>query len=248
MTNWFDDPEWEQRQKSKRPRQEPSHIDGISYRPSRSKPPKSAQHHTTSAEQPVDYPKDLEINIKISLPLRYLKKKFEHLRNWFESIPARNLQIAGVVFALMLIFGVGGTVLYNHKNNKNTAAQSQAQPDFNPLYANGNKPDTEKASFAYNSDRHVASYNDTIAGVDITVSQQPLPDNFKKDKDGEAEKLSKTFKNVQPFYAGEVKAYKALSDFGQQTVFFVKDDLLIFINAPKQLDQDGLLLYITSLK
>ena len=247
MSNWFDDPEWEQRQKRKTPRQESSHIDGISHKSMRSKKQRPAQPRDTSAEQPVDYPKDLEINIKISVPLRYLKKKLTHIRNWFESIPTKNLQIAGVVFVLIIVVSIGGVLLLNHSNDKKNTT-NQAQPDFNPLYANGNKPDPDQASFAYNGERHVASYNDTVAGVDITVSQQPLPENFKKDPEEEFQKLSKTFKHVQPFYAGEVKAYKALSDLGQQTVFFVKNDLLVFINAQKQLDQDGLLLYIASLK
>lgn len=124
---------------------------------------------------------------------------------------------------------------------------SQTVPSFETLAPNVNSKVEKTAT--YDDEKKVASYNDKIAGTDVTVSQQPLPDSFKASPMDEVEKLAKNFKATKRINTGKVIAFTGISsEDGTQTVIFAKKDLLIFIRATKELNSNNLAAYIDNLK
>lgn len=121
-----------------------------------------------------------------------------------------------------------------------------AKPDFNTL-----KPTTtdNKATEArYDTTKKVASYNDVLKDVPITVSQQPLPEKFIKDPTGEVASLAKEINANDKISTSDATAYAGVSIKGPQTVVFTKNDLLVFIIADKKIDQLAWADYIEKLQ
>jgi hypothetical protein len=155
--------------------------------------------------------------------------------------------ILGLVIAISgLIYGI-----YNINQSSNVEVSEtkpvQTAPTFDTLgLTKGQK--TEKI-VAYDEEKKVASYSDVIDGTEVTVSQQPLPDNFKTNSTKEVEKLAASFKATNAITAGKVTAYSGVaSETGTQTIVFTKNQLLIFILASKELTGKSIAKYITDLK
>lgn len=109
------------------------------------------------------------------------------------------------------------------------------KPDFSTL-----KPttrDNQATETKYDSTKKVASYNDVLKDVPITVSQQPLPAKFAKDPTSEVANLAKEINANDKISTSDATAYAGVSIKGPQTVVFTKNDLLVFIIADKKIDQ-----------
>lgn len=117
-----------------------------------------------------------------------------------------------------------------------------AKPDFSIL-----KPTTTENQATepkYDTKKKVVSYNDILADVPITVSQQPLPSAFIADPTGQVEKLAKQINANDKISTSDTTAYAGISIKGPQTVVFTKNDLLIFIIANKKIDTLDWIKYI----
>lgn len=99
------------------------------------------------------------------------------------------------------------------------------------------------------SDRNpVYAYADTVGGVSISVSQQPIPDSFKSDLAGSVEQLSESYSASRTFQAGSIMVHIGKSAKGPQSLIFTKGDLLVLIKSASTISDDDWKTYIASLR
>jgi hypothetical protein len=123
-----------------------------------------------------------------------------------------------------------------------------AAPTFNTLLPGDDAKQTTSGQVAYDRDKKVASFTDTIDEIPLTVSQQALPERFKKDPATEISKFAADINANEKLQIGSLTAYSGVSEKGPQTVVFIKNDVLVFVTASKKLPTAQLIGYIDSLK
>lgn len=94
----------------------------------------------------------------------------------------------------------------------------------------------------------VFAFADTIAGVPVSVSEQPLPANFKDDAAGQLAKLAEKFSATNKLESGNIAVYVGISVKGPQSALLVKNDLLIMIKSQKKISDAAWKSYAASLK
>lgn len=94
----------------------------------------------------------------------------------------------------------------------------------------------------------VFAYADTIGGVAISVSQQPLPKGFSKNTDSQVAELASKFNATEKLEAGTTKAYVGTSAKGPQSVIFAKGNVLVLIKSQKKISNAAWAQYISALK
>jgi hypothetical protein len=94
----------------------------------------------------------------------------------------------------------------------------------------------------------VFAYGDTIDGVKISVSQQPLPDSFIEGTDAQLDALAKSFGATDEIKATGIKVYIGTSAKGPQSAILIKNGLLILIKSEKKIDDQSWAKYAESLK
>ena len=99
-------------------------------------------------------------------------------------------------------------------------------PDHNPVYA----------------------YQDKIGAVSISVSEQPLPANFKNDTAKQIADLAQNFNATEKVMAGTTVIYIGTSANGPQSVIFTKADLLILIKSTSIIPSSQWSAYVDSLQ
>lgn len=113
-----------------------------------------------------------------------------------------------------------------------------AQKDANSLGAQTRKTPTGVVVF---------SYKDDVDGTAIQLTQQELPENFKKNP-AELQNFAKdkyfTQKTIQ---IDTTQVFAGLNQNGTQTAVFAKDGLLVFIKADKELTEVQWVQYVTNL-
>lgn len=97
------------------------------------------------------------------------------------------------------------------------------------LLPGGKQEATTSGKVEYDPEKRVASFMDKIGEVQITVSQQPVPDTFKAGPDEELDKLAKNLGATEIIVESNPKAYIGPSAQGPQTAVFHKQGLLVFI-------------------
>lgn len=93
----------------------------------------------------------------------------------------------------------------------------------------------------------VFSYTDEIEGINVSVSQQPLPKSFKGDVPGKISELAKGYNATVKIEAGNTIAYIGTSAKGPQSVILTKNDLLILMKSEKQIADTAWADYIKKL-
>lgn len=94
----------------------------------------------------------------------------------------------------------------------------------------------------------VFAYVDSVDGVRITVSEQPLPEDFKDDVSGSVASLAKQFSATDEVTADKVTFYIGTSIKGPQSVIFSKEGLLILVKSDTKLTHQQWADYIVSLQ
>lgn len=92
----------------------------------------------------------------------------------------------------------------------------------------------------------VYAYSDSLSGVKIDVSEQPLPASFKDSLDSKLADLAKQF-NATTKLDSDPIAYIGTSAKGPQSVILTKHDLLILIKSASVIDNKSWQKYISSL-
>jgi hypothetical protein len=122
------------------------------------------------------------------------------------------------------------------------------EPTYNTLIPNDEVSNTTSKKIAYDRQRQVVSYTDEIGKAQVTISQQPLPENFKSDTSGELAKLAKDIGAGEELKTDTITAYTTQYTDGVQTVVFVKNQVLVFINSSEELAVLEVSGYIDSLQ
>lgn len=93
----------------------------------------------------------------------------------------------------------------------------------------------------------VFAYVDTIGGIPINVSQQPLPKEFSDQPDEQIESLAQGYLATKKLKVGSTTVYLGTSGKGPQSVIFTKNNLLILIKASAGVADEQWKEYIQSL-
>lgn len=153
-----------------------------------------------------------------------------------------------ITIVSLIIIGFIAVGIFIRKQDNDIAAVSQA-PMYKTVLPSGRPINTlggwKRISPPKNDP--VYAYADTIGGVVISVSQQPLPKSFVGDIDNQVAELAKKFNASDKITAGDTKAYIGTSSKGPQSVIFTKDNLLILIKSQKKLNNKTWTKYIASL-
>lgn len=162
--------------------------------------------------------------------------------------PPKYALIGAVTVIVLGALAGGGMLLRNrHTSSEEPGAEvlstQTAKPDFEYSLPKGDAQEVR-----YNSERKVVSFVDSIGGVEITVSQQPLPEGFKDSVQDKVRKLAEDFSATEVLSTANPTAFLGTSAKGPQTVIFAKKDLLVFIQSAKKIDNHDWAEYITNLK
>jgi len=93
----------------------------------------------------------------------------------------------------------------------------------------------------------VFAYSDTIDSVPVSVSEQPLPDTFKRDIPSAVADLAKQYNATVKLKAGDTAVYIGTSVKGPQSTILTKHNLLILIKSKSQIDNSSWTDYVNSL-
>lgn len=94
----------------------------------------------------------------------------------------------------------------------------------------------------------VFAFTDTIDGVPISVSEQPLPQSFKTDTGNQVAQLAQKFSATDKLEAGGTTVYIGTSSKGPQSVIFAKNNVLILIKSEKKITDTSWAAYAQSLQ
>lgn len=94
----------------------------------------------------------------------------------------------------------------------------------------------------------VYAYNDTIDGVAISVSEQPIPTSFEGSVDSHVAELAKSYDATSTVKSGDTTVYIGSSAKGPQSVIFTKNNLLILIKSEKPIKNTAWSSYAASLQ
>jgi hypothetical protein len=222
-------------------------------RPVLRRPGQPTAHPTSEAlQKATTTPNTPGISIHIALP----KLKKPSLSKKLPKLP-KNLTYkkAGIgAGSLILVIAVGVIALQARdskgENTGNTGVLGTAsqKPTFEYSLPTGVGHDVKSESVRYDAQRKVVNFTDSIGGVTITISQQPLPDKFKENTDDEVKKLAESFSANEVLSTANPTAYLGTSAKGPQTVIFSKKGLLVFIQSTKEIDNHDWAEYITNLQ
>lgn len=198
------------------------------------------------------------ISIHISVP-KFEKAQFKKLPSRLRAklpkelpynLTYKKVGIGGGALISVLVVGVIALSINSHKGSntgeKGVLSASDQKATFATLKPSNknSKPSNER----YDGQKKVASYVDSIGGVDITVSQQQLPGGFEDNTDEKVKKLAADFSATEVISTANPTAYLGNDIRGPQTVIFSKKGLLVFIFSVKAIDTHDWASYITGLE
>ena len=93
----------------------------------------------------------------------------------------------------------------------------------------------------------VFAYSDTLKGVAISVSQQPLPESFAADTGTHIRQLAESYNATTQIDANGTTVYIGRSARGPESVIFTKDGLLVLIKSQGPVDQKIWAQYVAQL-
>lgn len=189
------------------------------------------------------------VSINISIPrIKFKKPSFKIP----PALMARKKWVISGVVGVILVSGAVTTLLITKDSGKTSdkpgvLADTDQKADFAYSLPKGDSEGLEGA-VRFDSQRKVVNYRDSIGGVAITISQQPLPEGFKQDTDSKVKKMAEDFSATKTIATANPTAYIGTSEKGPQTVIFSKKGLLVFIQSTKKIDDHDWAEYITSLQ
>lgn len=164
----------------------------------------------------------------------------------------------GVLLAAVAGLGAYSLVIHRESNGNGSSAanvlstnnQRNERPSYHTLLPKGktieqlggwgrvSPPDKDP----------VFAFADSMDGVQLNVSEQQLPESFKKDVNGEVSKLAAQFSATQQVRAGDVLVYVGTSYKGPQSAILTKDGLLILIRSATKLTDQQWATYVSALQ
>lgn len=138
-----------------------------------------------------------------------------------------------IIALVALVVYYGGFQDTHEKTTPTTqaAATVRKAPNFQPLV-----PSAEKASSTkYDGKRNMVSYTTDFSGSRVTVSQQGLPETFKKDP-AALMKAADSIRAKQRIPTDKGELFVASNDTGDQMAVFADAQVLVFVHTDKKLD------------
>lgn len=170
---------------------------------------------------------------------------------------SRRQKVIVIIAALVLI---GTTVFLQNQSSESTATKPDSQnpldmlekgtPDYATLLPAG-KDITELGGWTRISPKErtpVFAYVDRIGDIPVSVSQQPLPDDFAPGTDDKIRNLALGSNATKKLSAAGTTVYLSTPSKGAQSAIFTKDDLLILIKATTSIEDDDWKSYLSSLR
>ncbi len=173
---------------------------------------------------------------RISIPTRFIKYKW-----WALGSTVCLVVMAGGVFV------VSSSDSGPAADSPAVLSQTDTKASFDYSLPDGNEYEVD-GQVRFDPEKQVVNFVDSIGGVDITISQQPIPEDFKEDTDAKVKKLAEGFSATKTIATANPTAYIGTSAKGPQTVIFAKKDLLVFMQSSKKIDDVDWASYVTNLK
>ena len=203
--------------------------------------------HPLQPQKPAASPKKVEISVSLpplSSPFRLLKKLLK--------IPLKVWVIIGIIG---IVIYLGYHYLYEPSiisSNSPTVTTTDlpSKPDYATILPGG-KTIGDLGGWKRVSPpgkNPVFAYADTVGGMQIAVSEQPLPQEFKNDTAGKISKLAEGYAANEKVKVGDTTVYIGTSAQGPQSAILTKNDLLILIKSTAKLTSDQWAQYVNSLK
>lgn len=193
----------------------------------------------------------------------YLKKYLRILALQWKRLPAWLRWVIIIASAVGTVYWMLSNPIYHaSEDGTPTASKSDAKlksvtgqltkgtPEYKTFLPNGKSIDSLGGWTRVSPpDRNpVYAYADTLGGTPITVSQQPLPKEFKSDPNDQVAELAKNYHADHFITVDAIKVYIGTSAKGPQSVLFVKDATLVLIKSTASLSDDRWTEYVHSLR
>jgi hypothetical protein len=199
-----------------------------------------------------------EIVVNLGLPKIKKLKVPAALKRSLASVPKKRLYIGGGLLVFFVALTFLGPFFYGKKDgeDKKTAAttsvlnaNSQA-PEYETLLPEGETiQDLGGWKRVTPADKDpVFAFADTISGVPVLISQQPLPQSFKKNVDGEISKLAGQFGANEKVADDDQTVYIGTSAKGPQSAIMARKGLLVLIRSESKVENQAWLEYVLSLR
>jgi len=239
---WFDDdPEWEILRRRTNNEPVPRHLKKSV------EPPKIRREPRTTTPVKADK-KEVVVSIKLAIPklrLPDMSRVYAHKKMLY--IGSAAVGVFGLSILGFKVFGSGKA----DGDPKPTSATAQAQQDFQPLLPlpNATSADgqAQKQDYRYDEQRQLLGYSTEYNGSSMTVSQQPIPENLKSDRDA-LKKVADSIGAKDSISTQKGTSYIATNENKEQTAVVINNGVLVFIRANKQLDTDEWQFYINQLR
>lgn len=154
---------------------------------------------------------------------------------------------AGSLIAIVAAAGLMSAYL-NQGSNANTHAAA-GHPEYATILPQGKSVETLGGwkRISPPGKDPVFAFADTINGVSISVSEQPLPASFKDNTPEHMAKLAEKFSATTKLEVGDTTVYVGTSVKGPQSALLAKNNLLIMIKSQKKISDAAWKQYAASL-
>jgi hypothetical protein len=204
----------------------------------------------------------LPIVVKQAIKLSRLKRITTRFSTSLTKIPSiRMLTKRQLLILLVVIVAIIGAMIYiivssnsSQNNPDDQSSSTTGATSHTPTYSTvlpANKNIKQLGGWTRvspPSSNPVFAYADTIDSTAITVSEQPLPDSFKSDPNGQIDALSQHFNAKNTFDAGGTTVHIGTSLKGPQSLILIKNNLLVLITSATKIDNAKWIEYITNLR
>ncbi len=162
-----------------------------------------------------------------------------------------------VVAGLVIVGGLVGTAAFNFLPSKIggkgvlDANKGSQAPGYSTVLPEGKSAEQLGGWFRVSPPEEAPAYAyaDTIDGIQINVTQQPMPDDFKSNPSDKLVKLAEQFGASRELSTPDgTKFYVGVSSKGPESILLIKNQLLILIKAQSAIDDGKLTDYISKLK
>lgn len=177
-----------------------------------------------------------------------------------ERIPKARILFVGA--GLVLVFSLSGYLLLARGEDENPIDDSliagplspdqleRGTPGYPVLTPQGEDIDDKGGWVRISPDDRdpVYAFVDSIGKVDISVSQQPLPEEFRKDTAQSIERLARDFGATEKVTSNGTAIYIGSTVEGPQSVILSRDGLLILIKSTDRIPSRQWSDYVAALK
>lgn len=169
----------------------------------------------------------------------------------------KKYKVTWLIICTVIIFSIGNFII-NAQLNKNLVGETgvpipqlvKEAPNFTTVLPQGKTIDKLGGwtRISPPSTSPVYTFTDKLDNVRINISEQPLPDSFKIDPAKQLEQFAQSEDATEKISVDDVTVYIGTSSKGPQSVFLIKNNLLVLIKSDAIISQNQWIKYINSLQ